>query len=375
MQYRKEWDKRKEELDVEYEGIKDKTYTTAFREEIDDIAEIIRIIAHFTTEIGDTITARPPDYALLLQALDERIAEIKASATAEGCNTWTPIFETHALRDDLRPSITVNCDREKHYASGLWSHFKEEIKRGKNNLFYTIVACPFQRPVSIAKRLVYEIEEKKLPIMRLVDAARPDEVVVSRLEPGFEPEHTWELLWSELQLRLGTSGQPMESLQSLAEQGANVRRIALVYRLHAQNWEADSIEHLRYIALQFQGMQEACRKYLFLLAIEFPHIHDLNREKYQQELAQLQNLCSELNDAKGLRAECFHLLPPVEADSIENWSSDVFNGEKKRAFEAVLAHLRQGTSPTTDCFDMEQVETMQEAAWAYRNRPRPDLPF
>jgi hypothetical protein len=287
---------------------------------------------------------------------------------------WTLFFQTHPLRDDLRASITVNCDREDHYMRGLQAHFKKEMS-GKNNLFYCVIACPFQRPASIAKRLVYEIEEKKLPIKRLVDAARPDEVFVSTLEQGFEPEHTWELLWGELQLRLGTSGQPIESLKSLAEQMANVRRIALVYRLHAQNWEADSIEHLRHIALQFQGMQEACRKYLFILAIEFPHIHDLNREKYQQELAQLQSLCRELNDAEGLRAECFHLLPPVEADSIENWSSDVFNGEKKRAFEAVLAHLRQGTSPTTNRFDMEQVETMQEAAWAYRNRPRPDLPF
>ncbi len=375
MKYRKEWDKRKEELEEEYEGIKDKTYTTAFREQIDDIAEIIRIIANFTTEMGYTLTARPPDYSPLLQALDERIAEMNASAKGGGGGTfWTPIFVQYPLRDDLRPSITVNCDREEHYRNGLRAHFKKEMS-GKNNLFYCIVACPFQRPASIAKRLVYEIEETKLPIMRMADAARPDEVIVSRLEPGFAPEHTWELIWGELQQRLGASGQPIESLQSLGEQSGNNRRIALVYRLHAQNWEADSIEHLRHIALQFQGMPEASRKYLFLLAIEFPHIHDLNREKYRQKLEQLKDLCRDLSDAVGLRAACFDLLPPVEEKSIESWSSDVFVGEKKRAWGEVLARLRLATSPTTVFFDMEQVETMQEAAWAYRNRPRPNLPF
>jgi cell fate (sporulation/competence/biofilm development) regulator YmcA (YheA/YmcA/DUF963 family) len=78
-QYYKDWEKRKRELKAAIDEIEDKTYAGPLIEQLKDIAEIIRIIAEFTTEMGETLTARPPDYAPLLKALDKRIVEMESS--------------------------------------------------------------------------------------------------------------------------------------------------------------------------------------------------------------------------------------------------------------------------------------------------------
>lgn len=316
-------------------------------------------------------------YAEELRDLDKEIAPLKQKLKEAGIDflprsaPWWPLLEQHGVSDDMRLSDTVNCNREKHYGEGLLAHFKQEM-RGNNNLFYCIVACPYQRPVSIAKRLVYEIEGKKMPIARIADAANPDEVAVSAVEFGFDPEHTWQLLWDTVRKRMGAPGQPTETPGDLAAQYADKHRIALVYRLHVQAWEQETLEHLRYVVGKFQDMDEEHRKYLLFLAVEFPHVHAQNCEKYAQELAQLANICTEAN-TNGLRTACVSLLPPVAATSIENWSSNVLLRDKKTAFEAILQNLQKSTP--SDHFDMELVENLQEAAWEYRNRPRPDLPF
>lgn len=82
-QYYKDWEKRKRELKAAIDEIEDNTYAGPLIEQQKDIAEIIRIIAGFTTEMGDTLTARPPDYSPLLKALDERIAEMKTDPSKQ----------------------------------------------------------------------------------------------------------------------------------------------------------------------------------------------------------------------------------------------------------------------------------------------------
>lgn len=325
--------------------------------------------------------ARKFSYEQQLSELDKKIAPLKerlhASRSAPAphvLSVWKPLLDEHDVRDDLRPAVTVNCNREEHYFEGLLNDFSKQIE-SKNNLFYCIVACPYQRPVSMAKRLVYEIEGSKIPIARQVDAAKPDEVVAATLEFGLTPELSWALFWGELKRRIGAAGYDADSPGALADQCADKRYIVPVHRLGKQQWRPDSVEHLRYIARQFQGLPETSRKYLLLFALEFPHIHDRLREKYQNDLEQLNALCAEM-DTEGLRAACFSLLPPVEPRSIKDWSSDVLLRDTQLGFTKIIRQLQDQALGQDERFDMEQVETLQEAVWWYRNnRPRPNLPF
>lgn len=163
--------------------------------------------------------------ASVLFKYDQQLADMNADiaklydagGTLHAATVWAPLLDAHGVRDDLRLSGTVNCNREKHYVAGLLADFKKQMA-SRYNLFYCIVACPYQRPVSIAKRLVYELEEKKLPVARVADATRPDEVATLTLEFGFDPEHSWQLLWEALRQRLGSPEQPAADLADLAGQ-------------------------------------------------------------------------------------------------------------------------------------------------------------
>jgi hypothetical protein len=250
--------------------------------------------------------------------------------------------------------------------------------RSKRSRLYCIVACPYQRPASIAKRLVYEIIEKRLQIAFISDDARPQEVEVIELKFGFDSEHTWALLWDNVKTRFAPIGVAAESPAELVNQCGDKQYIALLFRITAQEWDRNSIEHLQYFVSQFDGLPENSRKYLVVLALEFPHIHSRHYETYQNDLEQIKELCQKAS-SNSLVTACFDLLPPVKPDSIEKWSSDVLQKNKEAGFKRLLQHLCEQTGATEglfpEDFSMEVVETMQEAAWAHRNRPRTDLPF
>lgn len=316
-------------------------------------------------------------YKQELADLDKQIVPLKEKLNSLGVvasphYAWAKIFEQHQLRSGLSRSITVNCNREEHYEGILWEHFKAAIET-RNNLLYLIVACPYQRPASIAKRLIYEAS-RDLSIAHIRDAARDWEVAVGDLEFGLKPEHSWKRIWEAVQKNRTFTEQPAETPDALAEQLADLDYIALVYRHYAATWNEKRIEHLRYIAGQLQNMPENSRKFLVFIAIEFLHIHDQNGEKHKNELSQLDNLVKEIN-ADGLLSACVSLLPPVKSESIEGWCADKFSKDGQNAFPLILKELEQATQ-AKDAFNMDQVEPMQEAAYQYSiSRPRPDLPF
>jgi hypothetical protein len=317
------------------------------------------------------------DYEQQLADLDKEIVPLKEKLNGLGLTpnphyAWAKIFEQHQLRSGLSPSVTVNCNREEHYERILWEHFKDAVDT-RNNLLYLIVACPYQRPASIAKRLVYEAS-KDLSIAHIRDAARDWEVAVGDLEFGLKPENSWKRLWEAVQKNRTLAGQPAETPDALAKQLADRDYIALVYRHYASTWNEKQIEHLRYIAGQLQNMPENSRKFLVFIAIEFLHIHDQNGEKYKNELSQLNEFVKEIN-ADGLLSACVSLLPPVKNKSIENWCAGKFSRDGQNAFPLILKELEQETQ-AKDVFNMDQIEPMQEAAYHYSiSRPRPDLPF
>lgn len=110
-QYYTVWENRKRDLSAEIEHIQDKTYAGPLIEQQRDIAEIIRIIAQFTTEMGDTLTARPPDYAPLLDALDKRIAAMADAAR----NKTAPAQDIHFDKQVPTPFDCFCCNRDGHY--------------------------------------------------------------------------------------------------------------------------------------------------------------------------------------------------------------------------------------------------------------------
>ncbi|HRD79954.1 MAG TPA: hypothetical protein PLL53_04275 [Saprospiraceae bacterium] len=146
-QYYKEWEKRKRELKAAIDEIEDKTYAGPLIEQQKDIAEIIRIIAEFTTEMGDTLTARPPDYAPLLKALDERIAEMAMEnldipSTTPG---YAALPEFHAY----------TCDRVAQNESFLMTIYGEEPPPKVN--WYYLYGDSRQAHESLHQRLGREI--------------------------------------------------------------------------------------------------------------------------------------------------------------------------------------------------------------------------
>ena len=323
-------------------------------------------------------------YGKELTELDVQIAALKEqynvhhnkTATASR-GVWNGFFQDHGVRDHLSAIITVNCNREEHYIKGLLEHFQTTMRSNRNRL-YCIVACPYQRPASIAKRLVYEIIEKRLQIAFISDDARPEEVDIVELKFGFDSEHTWALNWDDVKTRIAPKAAGTDSPADVANQCGGKQFIALLFRITAQEWDRKNIEHLQYFVSQFEGLPENSRKYLVVLSLEFPHIHSRHFEIYKNDLEQIKNMCQDAN-SDSLTAECFNLLPPVQHDSIEKWSSHVLQEDKEAGFKRLLEQLSlqagaaEGLLP--EVFSMEVVETMQEAAWAHRNRPRTDLPF
>lgn len=308
--------------------------------------------------------------------VNKEIAQLKEKIYRQGGTpdshyAWKEIFEQHQLRNALKPLVTVDCNRKEHYEQRLLKHF-EDAAGTQNNLFYLIVACPYQRPASIAKRLVYEAS-KDLSIVFAEDAGAK-EVVVNELEFGLKPEHSWKRLWDSIQDNRNLVSQAPESLDALTAQLAEKDYMALVYRHNAQTWNEKRIEHLRHIARQFQNMPENNRKFLVCIAIEFLQIHDQNCEKYALELAQLEAFCREIN-TNGLLSACISLLPPVESEWVKGWCADKFSKDGEKASQRILEKLKQETQ-AQDRFNMDQIEPMQEAAFQHSiNRPRPDLPF
>jgi len=330
--------------------------------------------------------ARKFAYQTELDELDVQIKSLKlqlgasdkkSSSAAPG--VWADFFQAHGVRDDLQPSITVNCNREEHYYNGLHKHFSETFRANSNRL-YCIVACPYQRPSSIAKRLVYEVRKKQQQIACFYDDNRPDEVAVADLEFGFDPEHTWNLFWAEIKTRIaGNTFLPTDSLLALADHCGDKKFIALLFRISTRHWTASSLEHLKYLVSKFENMPEGNRKYLVFFTLEFRYIHSANLPTYQNVLQQIKDLCQTAN-SKSLFAECYNLLPPVKSESIQDWSIDILQKEKEAGFKRLLQQLKDQVVEEDpnhpDSFSMELVETMQEAAWEHRNRPdRPDLPF
>lgn len=108
VEYQKFWEEKKQKLEQGIDEIEDKAAAIPLLERQQDIQEIIRIISRFTTELGDLICARPPDYTPLLEALDARIADLKKVALSKGV---VHLFDIQVPEE----YDCISCNRNNHF--------------------------------------------------------------------------------------------------------------------------------------------------------------------------------------------------------------------------------------------------------------------
>jgi hypothetical protein len=282
-------------------------------------------------------------------------------------NVWHTFFQQRQVKIiDGGVSITVNCNREEHYSPFLLKPFQKALDKPYTQLYF-IVACPYQRPLSLAKRLVYEMREAR-DMTWLGDAATPDDIPAIKLK--FHPltkEITWSKLWSQVQSSLINAKQA-DSPQKYAE---NCPKEYVVLLFSITNMQQDTLEHLEHIIDQFAEASNNKCKFLLFISLEFLHIEketgfDACKPAWEQFRVLYDHLCQKWPET--LKTHCLKILPAVKATSIERWSSEFLepnNRLKNRLYQDIIQQLNAELPEPQNTFDMEQVETMQEAAWKY----------
>ena len=147
--YYQYWEREKEELDAEIAKFKEIAHAGAFVDQLRDVAEIIRIIGNFTTEISNTLTVRPPNYQPLLDALDEHIRalheahknlQVTGLLAAHCCDRREILSRFDRRRDQLTAAgAAAQCYLLAYQKYGeaeslvrrLITHLKEELPKNK----------------------------------------------------------------------------------------------------------------------------------------------------------------------------------------------------------------------------------------------------
>jgi hypothetical protein len=321
-----------------------------------------------------------------IDALEKEITEIKSKLTSvappspPAPDPWPAFLKQHPLKIAHNKGgilYSVNCNREEHYGEGIEQDFLD-VRENKKNLLGFIMACPHQRPLSIAKRLVYEMQhEHNLQMVYFRDAAEEGEAVSMDIPFGLKPEITWANVWDVVQDRI-QNAQNAETPLQLSELCGDKHHVVMFFRITAQKWHPNKTAHLQYLIQQFCNLPEDHRKFLVFISLELPHIHSTASDTYQTDVQKIVDLCTEANQAdhQSIKIVPYKCLPPVEIRSLENWLNDVSDNGNQATNRRMIAHLevqnRQYQDETRNNFDMEYVEDMQKAVL---NQPRPDLKF
>jgi hypothetical protein len=311
---------------------------------------------------------------------------VPAQKKLEAGSSWETFFEKNNLKNISGPWLTVNCDREEHYREGIFSDFLNNWKQPKN-LVFLLSACLHQKPASLAKRLVYDLEQEKKqetkgePLIICFRLPSDGKIVdVADLEFGLSPESSWANFWSVIESKLRSQVLiPDPIALARSNLGANADHIALVFRVTEQCWHSRPKleQHIAFIISKFDNLPEASRKYLLFFAFEFKHAHQPDRLKAcVQYLDKLDTLAKMLNEeSTGLFVAHHKLFPPVAPVHIEAWFDHIAANPNKNSNRTLLDTLRTQLHPddrSRPDFDMEDVEKMQHAAYQYINRPQPD---
>ena len=105
-------------------------------------------------------------------------------------NDWFSFFKKNPLKSP-REIAKFNCNRNKAYHEGLERYFRENESKESNLLFF-ITACPFQKPSSLAKRLVYDISHRR----NIAYSKEDNDVEVIDFIAGWDASETFYNTWN-----------------------------------------------------------------------------------------------------------------------------------------------------------------------------------
>lgn len=288
---------------------------------------------------------------------------------------WPDFFKKESLLPKGR-IMTVDCDRKHHYSSkeinnsGMHADFSHHYKHSQHIVFF-LSACPYQRPTSLAKRLVYDFLED-LPV-RYTKEQSPwqhidEEVKALDLEIKAEPDLTWGNIWRKIQAQFSSNA---DSSAALLVQNSSYKFIALIFRVSEIQWEASDLEdHLVCLLNQFKDAPATACKYLLFFSFEFAAVHGERSAQCEDRLIKIEELKHKFQDSFAI----FHKqkLPAVEEADIERWYENIAQRPKRSTLQNLISTLRNFIEEDTRLrsdIDMAYVEEMQEAAYNYGVRP------
>lgn len=284
---------------------------------------------------------------------------------------WEQFFKAHPLKLDGGIATTVNCDRIKHFKEGLQKDFYKNRKEEKS-LAYFISACEYQKPASLAKRLIYELLSKNLKIAHSRIATNSAELAEIELKIGLEPEDTWSEAWKDVLQKLNAQADSPEEL-AIQTHCQSHDKIALVFRANEKRWEEPELEeHLAHIVLKFNDLPKEARKFILFFVFDFHRADSARLGECQDHLDKLEDLISGINqNLNSVLAAHFKLMPPVAPDDVVLWFKDRaqdITPESERSLLKILKSQLDSEDQKRPDFDMEKVEKMQLAAWQHINK-------
>lgn len=293
----------------------------------------------------------------------------------QGLLDWSEFFSKNSFKPNKTGRITtVNCNRKTTYGHGIQSDFLKYYQKSKNIVFF-MSACPFQKPVSLAKRLIYEIAESFSVAYTSEEQNIDSEDVLAEIPPiyfevGFD---TWGKTWKKIQSQFSSLASDPASLAE-SSQCAGKNFVALIFQVTERQWEnADLENHIAAILDRFVGLPLASNKYLLFFSFEFSDAHGAGKAQCEDKIAKIDALQEKYRENLAI----FHYKQffPVEEADIKLWYQDMAKSSKPDTLKELISTLRSHLSDTyrqRSNIDMVYVEEMQQAAYEYIIRPQPN---
>lgn len=322
-------------------------------------------------------------FTQVVQRLKELVSDIRASkcsaaqsvtdagvmpgAGPHTTSPWEAFFAAHPLKKGKTFSLidTVNCDRDSHFSPLKEAY--ENLGTTSGNAVYCVTACETQNPTSLAKRLAYWFDEDITLFFRPEEETRKDELDFYDLPLGKRPEQTFGKFWALLQ---GKILHAAVSFDDFCQSPANYltlpegKRALLAFTLAEDHYIAhDAKKHIEYIAQQMSAIPTEYQRFVLFFVLHATNVHGNRKEKCNSLLEELEAL------AKSLGGKHVSCLPPVPEDDLQRWWNARFSHKDYTDFintlKCNLPNKKQLACPQANCYNMEDIEAAQYAAYLY----------
>lgn len=312
----------------------------------------------------------------LLQIIEEKLGtntRINQNNVNQKFN-WASFFKIHALKIPYKgPIITVNCDRYETYGGGLIKHFNEYYNKEGNMVFF-VPACTSQRPVSLAKRLSFDLTTLKKNLSLYcprVSIDKESEIRVIDFEPSQSDfDSTFSKTWEQC-ISSFSSDAHDPVLFATSGEHRKYDVILFVFRVSEMQWRAvnNLCEHIEFFIRKFDNQGAYTTKFILFFSFEIRTLHlgsELSNNNLKMD--QLLSLANRTKVIPGIYSYISPVLRPVEEDEIKDWFSHIAPYVKLNTLAELIDTFRSNTSNDggqSNLFNMEDVEELQQAAYLY----------